>query len=95
MNPLLRIWAISATCVALLLAIRGAVALAIVCFVCSPAPVWLFAPRHVDQHRLSRSWLGVVAVAVVVLFGLALVAAYTGGVPQVHEWRAAIRGGAD
>ena len=95
MNPLLRIWAISATCVALLLAVRGALALAVVCFVFSPAPVLLFSPSRLDQSRLSRSWLGVVAVGVIVLLALVLAAAYTGGVPQVHEWRAAIRGGAN
>jgi hypothetical protein len=94
-NPLLRIWAISAACLAFFLVIRGAWPLAVACFLFSPAPVLFFSPRREDQSRLSRSWLGVVAVGAIALLALVLAAAYSGGVPQVHEWRAALRGSAN
>ena len=91
MNPLLRAWAIIASLVAVLAMLRGASALALACFLFSPAPVWLFSSGATRQDRWSLTWLGVLAVVVVAVVALVLVAATTGGVPQVHEWRDALR----
>jgi uncharacterized membrane protein YhhN len=94
MSPLLRVWGITALCVAVLLMLRGAFALALACFLFSPAPVLLFSHGGSDQRGLSLSWLGVlvlVAAGLSVLFALIV---YLGGIPQVHEWSAVLRGGA-
>jgi len=93
MSPLLRLWGISAVCIALLLLMRGAFALALACFLFSPAPVLLFAHGGADNRGLSLSWLGMLAVVATALCALFAVAVYLGGIPQVHEWSAAIRGG--
>ena len=93
MSPLLRLWGISALCIALLLLMRGAFALALACFLFSPAPVVLFAHGGSDRRGLSLSWLGTLAVAAAALCALFALAIYLGGIPQVHEWSAAIRGG--
>lgn len=91
MHPLLRIWAIAAMCIALFLLLRGAWQVAIACFLFSPAPVLVFARGGSDQKRLSVSWLGVLAFGVGALVVLVTAVAYWGGVPPVHEWRAAMR----
>ena len=92
MNPLLRLWGISALCIALLLLLRGAFVPALACFLFSPAPVLLFAHGGPDQRRLSLSWLGVLAVVVAALCALFALVVYLGGIPQVHQWSTAIRG---
>jgi len=92
MHPLLRIWAISAACVALLLAVRGAFALAVACFLFSPAPVLLFSHGHPEQQRLSSSWLVLAGIGVVALVIAFAVVVYFGGVPPVHEWRGVLSG---
>jgi len=93
MSPLLRLWGISALCIAALLLLRGAFALALACFLFSPAPVLLFALRGSDQRALSLSWLGVLVVVVAALCALFVLTVYLGGIPPVHEWSGAIRGG--
>jgi hypothetical protein len=94
MSPLLRIWGITALCVALLLILRGAFALALACFLFSPAPVLLFSHGGSDERRLSLSWLGMLVVFIAGLSVLFAVVVYFGGIPQVHEWSAALRAGA-
>jgi uncharacterized membrane protein YhhN len=94
MSPLLRLWGISALCIAVLLLLRGAFALALACFLFSPAPVLLFAQGDSGQRALSLSWLGVLAVVVAALCALFVLAVYLGGIPPVHEWSAALRGSA-
>jgi uncharacterized membrane protein YhhN len=91
MSPLLRLWGISALCIALLLLLRGAFPLALACFLFSPAPVLLFAHGGSDQRRLSMSWLSVLVVVVAALCALFALVVYLGGIPPVHEWSAAIR----
>jgi hypothetical protein len=93
MSPFFRVWGITALCVALLLTLRGAFALALALFVFSPAPVLLFSRGASDQGRLSLSWLGVLATVVAGLCVLFALVVYVGGVPQVHEWPAVLRGG--
>ena len=93
MSPLLRLWGISALCIALLLLLRGALVLALACFLFSPAPVLLFARGGSDQRSLSLSWLGVLVVVVAALCALFALVVYLGGISPVHEWPAAIRGG--
>ena len=93
MSPLLHLWGISALCIALLLLLRGAFVLALACFLFSPAPVLLFAHGGADKRRLSLSWLGVLVIVVAALCTLFALAVYLGGIPQVHLWSAAIRGG--
>ncbi len=93
MSPLFRLWGISALCIALLLLLRGAFVLAIACFLFSPAPVLLFAHGGSDQRTLSLSWVGVLVVVVAALCALFALVVYLGGIPPVHEWSAAIRGG--
>jgi hypothetical protein len=91
-SPLLRIWGVTAACIALLLILRGAFALALACFLLSPAPVLLFSHGSPDQRRLSLSWLralGIVIASLVILFVLVV---YLGGLPQVHEWPGIFRG---
>jgi hypothetical protein len=94
MSPLLRIWGITAACIALLLALRGAFALALACFLLSPAPVVLFLHGGPDQRRLSLSWLATIVAVLAGLFILFAVVVYFGGIPQVHEWPGTLRGGA-
>jgi hypothetical protein len=91
MSPVTRIWAITAACVAALLALRGLWPLALTVFLLSPAPAWAFA-RGFDQAHASASWLRLVAIAaaIVVLLYVGVVA--MGGVPPVHEWRGALSG---
>jgi hypothetical protein len=78
--------------IALLLLLRGAFALAVACFLLSPAPVLLFSHGSTDRRRLSSSWLVAVGVGVVALVILFVVVVYFGGVPPVHEWRGALSG---
>ena len=93
MSPLVRLWGISAACIALLLLLRGAFPLALACFLFSPAPVLVFARGSSDQRRLSMSWLRVVFIVIDALCALFLLVVYLGGIPPVHEWSASIRGG--
>jgi hypothetical protein len=90
MPALLRSWAALATLAAVLLALRGAWLAAVALFVLSPAPAWL-ASRASFNGRLSITWLGAVVGAFAVVIGLVLLVTYLGGIPQVHEWRAALR----
>ena len=92
MHPVLRLWAYAAAGMAVLLVFRGAWAAAIACLVLSPAPALMLASGSLDEARISRAWLGSVAVGVIVVVALVLAAASTDGLPQVHELRAALRG---
>ena len=92
MSPLLRLWSVAALCIALLLAVRGAFAAAVGCFLLSPAPVLLFSHDGSDQRRLSLSWLGTLAVIAIALAGLFALIIHLGGIPQVHQWSSLIRG---
>ena len=94
MSPLLRLWGITAICIGALLMLRGAFALALSCFLFSPAPVLLFAHGAPDQRRLSLSWFRVVILVVAVLCFLFALIVYLGGIPPVHEWSAAMRSSA-
>jgi hypothetical protein len=94
MSPLLRLWGISALCIAVVLLLRGAFTLALACFLFSPAPVLLFAHGGSDQRALSLSWLGVLAVVGGAICAVFVLAVYLGGIPPVHEWSAAIRSSA-
>ena len=91
MGPLLRIWAMSALAIALLLALRGAWLAAAALFVLSPAPVWAFAQHDPDSGRLSASWMTAVVGVLIAVVALYAVVVATGGLPPVHEWRAAAR----
>jgi hypothetical protein len=93
MSPLLRLWGISALCIAFLLLLRGAFALALACFLFSPAPVLLFARGGPDNRALSQSWLRGVVLVVAALCILFVLVVHFGGIPQVHEWPATMRGG--
>jgi hypothetical protein len=87
MNPVLRIWAIFATLLAVMLALRGAWPLALACFLLSPAPAWAFAHSGAARADATASWLRVIAIgagAIAVLYVLAIA---MGGIPPVHEWR--------
>ena len=87
MNPVLRTWAIFATLLAVVLALRGAWPLALACFLLSPAPAWTFAPRGAAREHAASSWLRAVALgvgAIAVLYALAIA---MGGIPPMHEWR--------
>ena len=90
-HPMLRTWAIIAAVVAFVAMLRGAWMLALACFLFSPAPVWLFSRGESRLDRLSLVWIGGGVAVVAAGLALVLLAAYTGGVPQVHEWREAIR----
>jgi hypothetical protein len=46
-----------------------------------------------DQGRLSLSWLGVVVIVVAAVSAVFALVVYLGGLPQVHQWPAALRGG--
>ena len=88
MSPLLRLWGITAIVIGALLMLRGAFALALACFLISPAPVLLFARGGLDRRSLSLSWLGVVVSILVGMCILFAVVVYLGGIPLVHEWSA-------
>ena len=92
MNPVMRTWAIVASCVALLLALRGAWPLAVACFLLSPAPAWAFAHARGDAGAAGSRWLRAVAIAVGVLVVLYVAALAAGGLPPMHEWRTAMFG---
>jgi hypothetical protein len=92
MSPLLRLWGIGALCVALLLLLRGAFALALACFLFSPAPVLLFTRGGFDQGTLSLSWLRRLVIVVFALCAVFALVVYLGGIPQVHQMPAANRG---
>jgi hypothetical protein len=91
MTPLMPTWAFVATAVALLLALRGAWALALACFLLSPAPVWAYAQAPGGTARPSR-WLRAVAMAAAVVVAAYIVALAAGGLPPMHEWRVALFG---
>ena len=82
MHPLLRLWALCATVVAVALA----------CFLLSPAPAWVLAPESPDRPRASRAWLRGVAIAVAAVVALYVAVVALGGLPPVHEWRGAVAG---
>lgn len=90
MHPLMRIWAITALCAAVLLAARGAWTAAFAVFLLSPAPALALFRDRVDQQRWSASWLGFVALGLIGVAVALAVVVHLGGVPQVHEWRAAL-----
>jgi hypothetical protein len=87
--PLWRVWGYTAAFVAVLLLLRGAWAAALAVFLLSPAPVMMFAPRGLDGRRLSLSWFGGLALALVVLAVVFALVVASGGLPPVHEWRPA------
>jgi hypothetical protein len=91
MGPVLRFWAIFATALALLFALRGAWPLALAAFFLSPAPAWAFAHGRGEQAHASATWLRAIAggVAIVALL-YAVVVVALGGLPPVHEWRGAL-----
>lgn len=90
MGPVLRIWAIFASALAVLLALRGAWPLALAAFFLSPAPAWAFAQGRGEQAHATAAWLRAVAIGVAALAALYVVAVALGGVPPVHEWRGAL-----
>ena len=92
MSPVMRTWAIVASVVALLLALRGAWPLALACFLLSPAPAWAFAHSRGDAAHAGASWLRAVLVVAgaLLLLGVAVLAA--GGLPPMHQWRTALFG---
>jgi hypothetical protein len=92
LSPLFRVWALVALALAALFALRGALAAALVVFVLSPAPAMLFARHHADPQRLTLSWLGAVVLAIVLVVAALVAIVAMGGLPQVHEWRALVRG---
>jgi hypothetical protein len=94
MHPLVRLWALCATCVALLLALRGAWALALACFLLSPAPAWVLAQGSADARHVSATWLAGIAIVVVLAAALFVAIVSMGGLPPVHEWRGALAGAA-
>ena len=89
MSPLFRIWALTASCVALLLALRGAWPLALACFLLSPAPALVFVRGAPEQRVASLSWLRAVVAGLAVLAMLFAALVWMGGIPPVHEWRPA------
>jgi hypothetical protein len=93
MNPLLRVWGVTAACIALILMLRGAFALALALFLFSPAPVLLFSQGAPDQRGLSLNWLGMLAILIAGLCAVFVLVVYLGGIPPVHEWSAILRGG--
>jgi hypothetical protein len=92
MSPLFRIWAMIAATLAVLLVLRGAWLAALAVFALSPAPALVFARGVANPQRLSQSWLVAIALAIVGFFALLFVIVSLGGLPQVHEWRALLRG---
>jgi hypothetical protein len=94
MHPLIRLWALCATCVALLLALRGAWAPALACFLLSPAPAWVLAQGSADRRHVSATWLLGLALVVALAVALFVAIVSMGGLPPVHEWRGALAGAA-
>ena len=92
MTPLMRTWAIVASCIALLLALRGAWPLALACFLLSPAPAWAYSHGRQGANDASSRWLRGAAIAVAILVALYVAALAAGGVPPMHEWRTALFG---
>ena len=92
MNPVMRTWAIVATGVALLLALRGAWPLALACFLLSPAPAWAFAGANQRPANATATWLRTVAIAVAIVVALYVAVLAAGGLPPMHEWRTAMFG---
>ena len=92
MTPLMRTWAIVASCIALLLALRGAWPLALAVFLLSPAPAWAYAHAQRGATDAPSRWLRGVAIAVAILVALYVAALAAGGVPPMHEWRTALFG---
>ena len=92
MNPVMRTWAIVATVVALLLALRGAWSLALACFLLSPAPAWAFAGAGQGPANATSTWLRTVAIAVAIVVALYVAGLAAGGLPPMHEWRTAMFG---
>jgi hypothetical protein len=88
----MRIWAAAAVCGAILLALRGAFQLAFACLLLSPIPELIVARFGPDRDRPSFAWVTFVGVGVVLLAVLFVAVVYVGGIPPVHEWRAALRG---
>jgi hypothetical protein len=91
MSPLFRIWAAVAIALAVLFALRGAWVAALAVLLASPAPALAFDRGRQDATRSSMTWLAAVALAAGALLALLLVVVASGGVPQVHEWRALLR----
>ena len=89
MNPLVRLWAASAACIALALLLRGAWAPALACFLLSPAPAWVLAQGSADPRRASATWLAGTAIVVAIVVALFVAIVAMGGLPPVHEWRGA------
>jgi hypothetical protein len=90
MGPVLRIWAMFASAIAVLLALRGAWPLALAAFFLSPAPAWAFAQARGERAHAAAAWLRAVAIGVGALAALYVVAVALGGVAPVHEWRGAL-----
>ncbi|MEO8486928.1 MAG: hypothetical protein ABI585_11390 [Betaproteobacteria bacterium] len=94
MSPALRIWAIFAISVAAIFALRGAWPLALACFFLSPAPALAFSRGRSERSQASAQWLRVVAIGVAAIVALYAIALAFGGLPPIHEWRAAWSGSA-
>ena len=92
MSPLFRLWAMIAVAFAVLFALRGAFLAALAVLLLSPAPVLAFNRGSDAAARASLHWLAAVAIAVALMLGLVLAIVSFGGLPQVHEWRALLRG---
>jgi hypothetical protein len=92
MSPLFRIWAASALALAVLFALRGAWLAALAVFLLSPAPALAFGRNGVGAVRMSLTSLGVVVAAAAVMLLLIIAIVASGGLPQVHEWHALLRG---
>jgi hypothetical protein len=58
----------------------------------SPAPALAFGRSGAGPLRMSLTSLGVVVAAMAVLLVLIIAIVASGGLPQVHEWRALLRG---
>lgn len=91
-SPVLRIWAMLASVLALLLVLRGALLAATAVFVLSPAPALVFSRGGGDARRLSITWLGTVTLALSAIVAILAVIVALGGIPPVHEWSARLRG---
>lgn len=92
MGPVTRIWAITAACIAALCALRGLWPLAIAIFLLSPAPAWAFARGGAGCADTSAAWLRAIAIAAAIVAALYVALLAMGGLPPMHEWRAALFG---